>query len=736
MMDSDSAGNHAAGRELLPALIQCFGIIFIGYIFGRLQILPDSGKKGLCIFVQYLSLPALIFTAVASISFDNVNWIFIASVFVAKTIVFFAVALISLVLIKPVHVGKAGLYAIAATQSNDFAMGYPLLLSLYQNTHSSYPSLLYLIAPIQLLVLNPIGFFMLEIYKHFQDDSNSHRSPFTSVIKGIFSNPIVAMTALGIIWNFAFHHTVPLPISHMLNALSSAFPATALFLLGHNMTGKISKFRGYFVLTPTLLILTKIFILPLILQKIVIMLTKGLNTDPAEDLSTLGFLYGTIPCAPSVFVFACQYNLGIDIITSTIIFSTLCSAPLMLVSATMASLSNHGFENITIYMENTIGYVSSINLVACLWLLTMFLIGKRWYNICYGATLYLIIAQLITSSGGILCFFRNSNIKGILEAEYLMTSAGIISSRMWTVYLAVLLFLLQWRSLCFILRARYMLNIAGFVISFGIAFLLTGSLLSYTVPLASANPIFPLGYSQVLLIAVITLLCLLMTTTALILQHRYRRINLSCHYSETVESNDETSPIIQHNTPINCITNLEPNSDGHIFDSKTDGQHGICDQNYSDQLCSKPFPVDIEDMGNSDCLIRTISSVNADAPIQQTFCDAHFSCNTEQRRLCEHSVDQYQNQDMNLEESKRVLRHIVLLIILSFSMFVTFAVCLWKLFLEAKSGIFVELEFLDIALSYGQGIIYFLIFGLDTTLIKPLIKIWQRIRCLNSTSSV
>jgi len=48
-------------------------------------------------------------------------------------------------------------------------------------------------------------------------------------------------------------------------------------------------------------------------------------------------------------------------------------------------------------------------------------------------------------------------------------------------------------------------------------------------------------------------------------------------------------------------------------------------------------------------------------------------------------------------------------------MFIGLTVSISKLVLEKPSGIFIELEFLDILLNYGQGVITFLIFGLETT---------------------
>lgn len=51
---------------------------------------------------------------------------FLLSVLIAKSIVFIFVAVITLLISRTAKLGKAGLFAIFCTQSNDFAIGYPI----------------------------------------------------------------------------------------------------------------------------------------------------------------------------------------------------------------------------------------------------------------------------------------------------------------------------------------------------------------------------------------------------------------------------------------------------------------------------------------------------------------------------------------------------------------------------------------------------------------------------------
>ena len=56
----------------------------------------------------------------------QVNWLFWSAILISKTILFVIVYLASLVIGRRMDLGRAGIFAIFATQSNDFALGYPI----------------------------------------------------------------------------------------------------------------------------------------------------------------------------------------------------------------------------------------------------------------------------------------------------------------------------------------------------------------------------------------------------------------------------------------------------------------------------------------------------------------------------------------------------------------------------------------------------------------------------------
>lgn len=99
---------------------------FHRYVAGRMNLISQTETKGLSTFVGSFSLPALIFLSLAELDLSSVNWMFLLSILVAKTVVFLVVVAVTLLVSRPVNTGRAGLFGIFCTQSNDFAIGYPI----------------------------------------------------------------------------------------------------------------------------------------------------------------------------------------------------------------------------------------------------------------------------------------------------------------------------------------------------------------------------------------------------------------------------------------------------------------------------------------------------------------------------------------------------------------------------------------------------------------------------------
>lgn len=121
----------------------------------------------------------------------------------------------------------------------------------------------------------------------------------------------------------------------------NAFSAAALFLLGLRMVGQMHQLRGANLVTPCILICVKWYVfanylnrtsrlldsalssnslaLPIVSREMVVLFHAGVDANDTLDLSNYGFLYGTFPTAPGVFVYASHFGVDVDLVLSTLL---------------------------------------------------------------------------------------------------------------------------------------------------------------------------------------------------------------------------------------------------------------------------------------------------------------------------------------------------------------------------------------------------------------------------------
>ncbi|VVC29895.1 Hypothetical protein CINCED_3A002443 [Cinara cedri] len=451
MMISNKTANISDSDEdlmnnMYNALFQCFGIIITGYMSGRLGLVSHAASIGLNRFVGTFALPSLIFVNMAVLELSSVNLIFLGSLLLSKTLVFVTVALITVLVTRPPDMARAGLFAIFCTQSNDFAIGAPIFEALYKYNHPYFVSYLYLVAPINLIILNPFGFAMMELGKEYDRHETTRRSALMGRIsRNIICNPMVFMTALGLITNIVFNHNPPKFITTFLGTFGNAFTATALFLLGLRMVGNVNKLRGEALILPLLLIAAKLLVLPLVIRETTsIFLTKfgTVNADENLAFSMFGFLYGMIPSAPAVFVYASAYNLEMDLIASSMVLCVCFSAPIMFLTAKIISVAKLDPSNNIAALKTYQFNVSILAIPASLWIILVML--KKLKSFPFKVVFCLVISQVISCTGILLEYLSGSPPSHPLTYIQLMLSiAGDMSCYIWTGCLAFTLLIMN-----------------------------------------------------------------------------------------------------------------------------------------------------------------------------------------------------------------------------------------------------------------------------------------------------
>lgn len=287
-------------------------------------------------------MPALVFSSIATIDFSTVSWSLVASIALGKTAVLVVTAGVTLITLRqdPTRCAVAGIRAIVTTQSNDFAVGLPLLSALYPPEMTRY---LYIAAPISFLWLNLIGFAMMGAGTRSALPSTTagdeggagaakrRRSPALDVLISVATNPVVFMTFLGLIANFGFKGAPPAVLLNPAMMVGSAFSATALLTLGMSMVGKVALLQGPNLFTASLLVFGKIILLPIVTRAV----AESFALD--EQSGIFLFLYSMIPSAPGALAFALHYNVVPSETAAAVVLCTIIAAPIMFISAKVSS---------------------------------------------------------------------------------------------------------------------------------------------------------------------------------------------------------------------------------------------------------------------------------------------------------------------------------------------------------------------------------------------------------------
>ncbi|VDP92772.1 unnamed protein product [Echinostoma caproni] len=233
-----------------------------------------------------------------SIDFSGVCWYLVSAVSVSKLIAFVLSFVITVLLTRSTQLGLAAILSMFVSQSNDVALGYPVLKALYPDL-ASY---IYLFAPIQLVVLNPFAYFVLEWYqaKQLEQEAaqslleapahekinqsitktkgrchglffyfrsivlmsiNQARNTLVTVCWRVILNPLFFMTVIGVVLNFILKHEIPYYVDGLLKIIAESFAATALFTLGFGMVGKMSTITQRELYILAAILLSKLWVL-------------------------------------------------------------------------------------------------------------------------------------------------------------------------------------------------------------------------------------------------------------------------------------------------------------------------------------------------------------------------------------------------------------------------------------------------------------------------------------------
>ena len=296
--------------DVFTLALPFFGLIFLGFLSGKIAKLPEEGLSWLNFFVVYIALPSLFFRLVSQTPLEELtNWSFVVATTVTTYIAFILAFIFGLWNTRG-NMAEATIQGLAGSYSNIGYMGPGLTLAALGPAATVPTALIFCFDSLLLFTLIPI-FMALS-----GTDDKDWRTLSLYVLKKVFFHPFIIATILGVL-AAAFTIEPPGWIDTMLRILSGAAAPCALFAMGVAVAlRQVKRIPAEL----SILLPIKLIIHPILLY----LLLSFLGTVPDIWIHT-AILMACLPPAANVFIVAQQYGVYVERASSTVMIGTLVS---------------------------------------------------------------------------------------------------------------------------------------------------------------------------------------------------------------------------------------------------------------------------------------------------------------------------------------------------------------------------------------------------------------------------
>jgi predicted permease len=294
-------------------------VVGVGYLLGRMRLLPDSAPVVLSRLVFFVATPVLLLRTLAGAQLSVV-----LSAGLAVTALTTTVAWASYVLIARLgwkrDVGSVTIGALASSYVNAGNLGLPLAAYVFGEAALVAPVMLY-----QLVVLAPVAFVVLDMVE------SGRRPSWRRVLVQPVRNPVIVGSVIGI--SLAATGTaIPEAIDAPLKLIGDMAVPGALIAFGISLRGAPSPGRGGRAADLALASTLKLVLMPIVAFAL---------GRWAFGMSGLPLLASTmcaaLPTAQNVFVYAVRYRAAEPLARDAVATSTLLCIPVLIVIAGLLS---------------------------------------------------------------------------------------------------------------------------------------------------------------------------------------------------------------------------------------------------------------------------------------------------------------------------------------------------------------------------------------------------------------
>lgn len=296
----------------LNIVIPVFGIVLIGYLAVKLGVLNQAANEGLSKFVFTIAIPCMLFRAMARADLpDAMPWGFVLSYFLAVLVVYVMGALVAGLVFNRSR-AEQGIIGLGSAYSNVVLLGIPMVVAAFGDA-AAVP--LALMVALHALIMFPLATIILEFGQKRHD--KLAQMPLQIVVQ-LIKSPLILSLSAGLIFNVSGMSIIS-PVDVLLGLIGQAAPACALVAVGIGLS--YQRFGRGDLSEALTIVGTKNLVLPALVW---VLGSQVFEVEPLW-LSVI-VVIATMPTGVNVYLFAKHYGVGEEVISKSIVLSTLVTA--------------------------------------------------------------------------------------------------------------------------------------------------------------------------------------------------------------------------------------------------------------------------------------------------------------------------------------------------------------------------------------------------------------------------
>ena len=285
--------------SLFFSTLPLFGLLFVGFISGKFDLLNQSDSKVFLKLVGLVIVPALGIKIIGNFRYEFINWNLYFYYFLTQSIIYFLGFSIAKIIFKR-HFSESIIIGMTSSFSNHLFFVYPIALFEFGPKD---------IVPIETII--SVDFITVGLSVCALELASHKKINFGQIFLSQLKNPALIGLFLGLtIFFFQIH--LPLSVNRLVNFICDAGTPCALIAMGVLLSYQTDKTQIKLSIVITLL---KILIFPLILLIILHLIDYDLN------ISRTTMMVAAAPIGAMGLVFASIYNVTTDAVVRSGIIS-------------------------------------------------------------------------------------------------------------------------------------------------------------------------------------------------------------------------------------------------------------------------------------------------------------------------------------------------------------------------------------------------------------------------------